>query len=103
MTREERRALWLERINQWQESGLGLAAFARQHQLDSKRLAYWRTRHNTMLQATAPQFLIPVRIQTAAPSVSTASMTITSPGGWCISLPTTLPNAWLGELLGRLP
>lgn len=40
MTREARRALWQERINQWQQSGLRLAAFARQYELDIERLAY---------------------------------------------------------------
>ncbi|MFZ6755999.1 IS66 family insertion sequence element accessory protein TnpA [Undibacterium sp. Ji50W] len=50
MTHEERRAIWQERINQWQQSGLRPAAFARQHALDVKRLAYWRAR----LKSNAP-------------------------------------------------
>lgn len=110
MTQEERRALWQERINQWQQSGLRLTAFARQHELDIKRLAYWRLRLNTHASGSAHQTLIPLRIQpispqsgVSAPPAPAACLIITSPGGWHISLPTTLPVAWLGELLGHLP
>lgn len=110
MRREERRALWQERINQWQQSGLGLAAFARQHELDIKRLAYWRARLNSHEPGSAHQTLIPLRIKpvspqvdASTPSASATCLIITSPGGWHISMPTTLPVAWLGELLGHLP
>lgn len=105
MTREERRALWQERINQWQQSGLRLATFARQHELDIKRLAYWRARLRTKASGEVQQTLIPLRIQAATPQVdaSATCLSITSPGGWHISLPTTLPVVWLGELLGHLP
>ncbi|MFZ6766637.1 IS66 family insertion sequence element accessory protein TnpA [Undibacterium sp. Di26W] len=98
MTREERRAVWQERINQWQQSGLRPAAFARQHALDVKRLAYWRTRLKSNAPGPAQQTLIPLRIQAVSPQVDasvasapTACLTITSPGGWHIRLPATLP------------
>ncbi len=112
MTREERRAEWQERIHQWQQSGLRLATFARQHELDIKRLAYWRTRlkSNAPPPVSAPPAILPLRIapdspRTSAP-VATApvtNLTITSPSGWHISLPTSLPVTWLGELLRQLP
>ncbi|MFZ2999077.1 MAG: hypothetical protein WA071_01915 [Undibacterium umbellatum] len=110
MTREERRALWQERSTQWQQSGLRLAAFARQHELDIKRLAYWRTRLKSNASGATHQTLVPLRIQPVSPHVDAsappapaACLNMTSPGGWHISLPATLPVAWLGELLGHLP
>ncbi|MFZ6677774.1 IS66 family insertion sequence element accessory protein TnpA [Undibacterium sp. Tian12W] len=110
MTREERRTLWQERINQWQQSGLRLAAFSRHHELDIKRLAYWRTRLKSIALESAHQTLDPLRIQPVSPQVDASApsamegcLSITSPGGWHITLPTTLPVAWLGELLGHLP
>lgn len=110
MTREERRTLWQERINQWQQSGLRLAAFARHHELDIKRLAYWRTRLKNNASGSTHQTLVPLRIQAVSPQIDAsaplapaACLSITSPGGWHISLPTTLPVTWLGELLGHLP
>lgn len=103
MRQEERRAMWRARIDQWQQSGLRLTEFARQHQLDIKRLRYWRALLSSDGQAPEAKVLIPLRIQTAAASFPATSLTITSPGGWCVSLPTTAPAAWLGELLMRLP
>ena len=114
MTREERRAVWQERINQWQQSGLRLATFARQYELDIKRLAYWRTRLKNTGAVSAPPALLPLRmtpdspqadtpVATTSATTSATSLTLTSPSGWHISLPTTLPAVWLGELLRHLP
>lgn len=96
----------MERINQWQQSGLRLSAFARQHELNLKRLEYWRTRLKTSSPVQAEQLLVPLRIKLAglpmeAPDspVSTpiGCLTITSPGGW----PLTLLPRW-HHLLGSL-
>ena len=73
MTREERRALWQERINQWQQSGLRLATFARQHELDIKRLAYWRARLKSNESGSAHQTLIPLRIQPDSPQTGVSA------------------------------
>ena len=98
---EARRTLWKARVEQWQQSGLSQAAFARQQDMDIKRLRYWASRLSKDDPATR---LVPIKIKNKASpkSAPTPALSLTSPSGWTLTLPTGVEAAWLGNLLQSL-
>jgi hypothetical protein len=93
---EERRAVWLSRVNEWRASGLSRAAFARRQGLPVKRLNEWARRLSVSSEAST---LVPVRLEadSVKPSLQLQSVT-----GWTLTLPSDAPATWLSELLRGL-
>lgn len=99
MANDALRALWMARIQQWRESGLTQSAFAQQHGFRSWQVSYWVARF-TERNNTTP--LVPVRVKRDAPDNQAPALTLHSPSGWTVTIPPSLPAAWLGELLRSL-
>lgn len=99
MANDARRALWMDRIQQWRESGLSQRAFARRHGLHSRQVSYWVARFT---ECDASAQLIPISVKHAAPDSQSPALTLHSPSGWTVTIPPSLPAAWLGALLQSL-
>lgn len=73
-----RRAMWQQRLDNWQHSGLSSAEWCRQQQLPEHQFFYWKRK----LLSVAENKLIPVAV--------TAGVTETLPGNISIYLPSGL-------------
>lgn len=63
------RALWQQRVQAWQHSGLSKAEFARQHSYPQWQLGYWITRLQTTATAQPESQFTPIHIiATTAPA-----------------------------------
>ncbi len=88
----EKQQFWFQHIEQWQQSGLSQAEYARQQKLSIKSFGYYRRRYR---QQSAPDKkptpLLPVtvaNIETNSPPAQpgTTGITLTSPSGFRIEL-----------------
>lgn len=86
---------WHVHITAWQaQRPEPSCAYCARHGLKPATFAYWRGKQR---KATQPLTLIPLNLGTGTGPI------LTSPGGWRLELPGSLPAHWLAELLGRLP
>lgn len=99
MVRDTRRALWKEWIEKWRESGLTQRAFAQQHGLHARQISYWVKQ---FAKIDAIPHLIPVRIKPGNLASGMLALTLRSPSGWSVTIPSGQSAAWLGELLQSL-
>ena len=100
VTKDARIALWMERVQQWRESGLSQSAFAREHGFKSGLLSYWSIRLAEQPHITQ---LVPIIVKRDTEETLLPPLTLHSPGGWTVMLPANLPVAWLSTLLQHLP
>jgi hypothetical protein len=75
-SREQRRRQWEKRIARWRASGLSMAAYCREHEVNYAQLVWWR-RHLQSDAASPPLTLIPV----VAPGPSHGPLVIRLAGG----------------------
>lgn len=75
-SREQRRRHWEKRIARWRTSGLSMAAYCREHEVNYAQLVWWR-RHLQRDVASPPLTLIPV----VAPGPSRCPIVIRLTGG----------------------
>ena len=86
------RKFWLQHVEHWQTSGLSQAEYARQNQLDIRKLNYYKRRLLSEQASAQPASLLPVAVTEpeSAPTPTTepasAGITLTSPGGFRIEL-----------------
>ncbi|MBM1204820.1 IS66 family insertion sequence element accessory protein TnpA [Pseudomonas veronii] len=90
-----RRELWIAHVQAWRSSGLTQVAYCQQHELSSKRLAYWIKRGNPN-PAELPLTLVPVTLRH---SPATVQLLLRHASGWSLALPSSVEPAWLAELL----
>lgn len=103
ITKYARRALWMERVQQWRASVLSQRAFAREHGFKSGLLSYWAIRLAEQPPAEqAANQLVPIIIKRDTEATPPPALTLRSPRGWTITLPPSLPVAWLGTQLQHL-
>jgi hypothetical protein len=88
----------MERLAQWQASGLSQRAFAVKHNFPVRQFGYWVRRLSKTQKA--PE-LLPVRIPAPVVSVPGA-LSLRSEGGWTLSLPGDVPARWLADLMRAL-
>ena len=89
-------AVWRERVEQLQASGLSIAAFAEQFNYSVERLRYWSQRQHREGRAAS---FVPVRVQSAALGVA---IEIRGSSGWSMRLEAGTDPAWLASLLSGL-
>lgn len=82
---------WFQHIQQWQQSGLSQAEYARQQTLSIKSFGYYRRRYAQKTIDKAPASLLPVNVSNDKPDDSSAQpsgsgITLTSPTGFRIEL-----------------
>ena len=75
-SREQRRRQWEKRIARWRTSGVSMAAYCREHEINYAQLVWWR-RYLQRAAATSPLTLIPV----LAPAPSRCPIVIRLAGG----------------------
>jgi hypothetical protein len=75
-SREQRRRQWEKRIVRWRTSGLSMAAYCREHEINYAQLVWWR-RHLRGDVASPSLTLIPV----VAPGPSHGAIVIRLAGG----------------------
>ncbi|MCD6010136.1 IS66 family insertion sequence element accessory protein TnpA [Halomonas sp. IOP_31] len=71
-TSKEKRRFWLSHLEAWRDSGLAMAAYARQVGISSKSLGYWhgKTRRESAPAATTRRpRLLPVSVAASLPQV----------------------------------
>lgn len=84
-----KRAVWSERIEAWQRSGVSAAAFCRAENLNYPQFVYWQRalRAAKSAGATAPM-LLPVRIKT----IPESALDLTLPNGFRLRVPAGFPS-----------
>jgi hypothetical protein len=87
---------WQQHIRAWQSSHVSQSAYCRTHQLSLANFAYWRKRFLSVAHRT------PAIIPVVRESLATGIL-LRSPGGWVMTLPTSLSAESLRTLMAALP
>lgn len=104
----EKRQYWEGQIEAWMASGLTQRTFCEREQLKRPTFDYWRRRIKTDMppesrpeqrKTAPPMTLVPVQVASAA---EVASLALHSPGGWRLTLPSSVDAAWLAALMQAL-
>ncbi len=97
--KQARQAFWLAHVKAWRDSGLTQKAYCQQQGLKSADvLGYWANRDKREISKLT---LVPAQI---LPSIAhSEAIRLTSPTGWQLALPPSLPVEWVAELLRGLP
>jgi hypothetical protein len=99
-------AYWTEHSHHWRASGLTQQAYCAREKLALSSFKYW---HSQVLAAHKSPEVPSPKLTLAAVSVTpdhpsvTASISLYSPNGWRIDLPTQISPSALGQLLATLP
>ena len=103
-------AYWSEHYRSWQSSGLSQRGYCAKAGLSYPSFDHWRRRARDVAGATSPSAdmpatprkltLVPARLD--APG-DAGSIELRSPGGWRITLPVTLGQEAIAQLLSQLP
>jgi hypothetical protein len=110
-TLKEKRRFWLSHLETWRDSGLSMAAYARQAGISSKSLSYWhgKTRRESLPPATTERpRLLPVSVSTTVPDTpepparGNAGLSLMTRQGQRIEVHTDFDPATLQRLLATL-
>lgn len=108
-TFKEKRRFWLSHLEAWRDSGLSMAAYARQVGISSKSLSYWqgKERHKASpSDATQRPRLVPVSVAAVTPSEPPArrdaGLCLVTRQGQRVEIATDFDSATLQRLLGTL-
>ena len=97
------RADWAKRVEQWERSGLGAAAFAARQGLDRKQLSWWRWKLRSALPSSlpAPLEFLPVHIveRTKPADVAASAIEIALPNGRVVRVSAGFDPSMLGRVL----
>ena len=97
------RAEWAKRVERWERSGLGTAAFAAREGLKHKRLAWWRWKLRSSPPPSSPSALefLPVRIvEPNRPAEVTASpLEVALPNGRVVRVTPGFDPGMLSRVL----
>ena len=96
-SREQRRRRWEKRIARWHSSGLSMAAYCREHEVNYAQLVWWRRRLQRDA-ASPPLTLIPV----VAPAPSRCPLVIRLAGGVGIEVERGFDAALLSAVVRAL-
>jgi hypothetical protein len=93
---------WKRRLNRWQRSGLGAAAFSKQEKVSEPRLYVWRKRFDEARKArlaparpVVPAF-VPVQVRSTPCS---GPMELVLKSGYVLRLPADVGPGHLAEIL----
>jgi hypothetical protein len=82
--RESRRQFWQQHVENWQKSGLNLAAYCRQHGLKHYQLRYWKSR---LSEDPAGVSFVPLQLSANLPvPISYAPLRLHTPNGFSIDV-----------------
>ena len=105
----DKRQFWLQHVEQWEQSDLSQAEYARQHELSLSTFGYYRQCYLKKSRAKpleASTSLLPVNIADEAPAEQPAQsevgIILTSPGGIRIELAPGFDPQALQMVLGML-
>lgn len=111
MPKDTYRAIWVNRVKEWQASGLSQVEYAKRQGLSRKQLSQWvnKVRQNKVPQSKGarkqspiqPASIIPVRVQ-ANHSLPTGQMKLVLQGGIILEWSHPPQAVWLAELLKSL-
>ncbi len=103
-------AYWSEHYRSWQASGLSQRDYCVQAGLSYSSFDHWRRRAREVAGDAAPsadtpatqrkRTLVPARLDALSES---GGIELKSPGGWRITLPATLGQDAIAQLLSQLP
>ena len=84
-----KRAIWVERIESWQRSGVSVAGFCRSKNLSRAQFVYWQRALGAAKVASANvPMLVPVRID----AVPVSSLELALPNGLRLRVPPGFPS-----------
>lgn len=95
-TSDIRTALWQQRINDWNESGVSRAQFCRDHELSYYVFNYWFAKFNSSMPKKNQ--LVPVVVANRQGPDDQSTLQIKLPNGVCI----TGVNQYSVDLISRL-
>ena len=102
-----RLAYWTEHYSRWRSSGISQRAYCEHAGLSFFTFDHWRRQAREAVgvvaeptASTEKLTLVPVRLDANDPA---DGIQLRSPGGWCVTLPTTLGTETLLRLLSQLP
>ncbi|TDR27033.1 hypothetical protein DFR44_1522 [Hydromonas duriensis] len=111
MPKDSYRAIWVNRVKEWQASGLSQVEYAKRQGLSRKQLSQWvnKVRQNKVPQSNGgckqssiqPASIIPVRVQ-ANHSPSAGQMKLVLHSGIILECSYPPQAVWLAELLKSL-
>lgn len=111
-TFKEKRRFWLSHLEAWRDSGLSMAAYARQVGISSKSLGYWqgKERHKASPEdAIQRPRLVPVSVAAVTPPESSepparsdAGLCLVTRQGQRVEIATDFDSATLQRLLAAL-
>ena len=96
------RAAGRQLLDDWQASGLSMAAYARQHGIGAHRIKYWRTYYAEDKPASAFVPVVAVSSPQPQADASAARLTITCGAGVRIEVTTGCDVAWLASVVSAL-
>lgn len=92
-------AQWRQRLQQWQDSGLSVRAYCRQHDLSEPAFHWWRRRLDTApASPTATPTFLPVTLTASTPP----AVTLRLPRGVRLRIPPGCDRQSLADLLALL-
>ncbi|WP_299013453.1 hypothetical protein [uncultured Photobacterium sp.] len=97
MTREDKNALWHDRLQHQKESGLTIATWCEQNQIAQSQFYYWQKKL-TALSHEPESVIVPISM----PSSSVA-LVIETPSGYRLSVNDTAALTLLPQLIKCLP
>lgn len=91
---------WRQRLHQWQDSGLSVRAFCRQHQLSEPAFHWWRRRLQEAPPTTAASTasFVPLTVVASAPP----AVTLRLPSGVRLRIPAGCDRQSVADLLALL-
>jgi|GEM_PF-272798 len=103
-------AYWREHYRSWQASGLSQRSYCAQAGLSYPSFDHWRRRARELTRDAVPSAdtsatqrkltLVPANLSAPADN---GGIELRSPGGWRITLPMTLGQEAIAQLLSQLP
>jgi hypothetical protein len=101
-------AIWAERIQSWEASGLTQRAFCEREAIKYTTFDYWHRQVATKVAKIKPALkpagrplkLVPVQISSEQRA---DAIVLRSPAGWELHLASSVEPAWLAAILRSLP
>lgn len=99
MSLEERRAYWLNHIEQWQQSGLSRTAYCKQAEIHLNQLCYWINKRTASHSKPKAGNFIPVE---SAPSSLSGEFKVQLMNGTCLHWSGEANPGYIQQLLKGL-
>ena len=92
--REEARAVWIEHLKQWRQSGRSRLEYCREHGVKDHQLRYWAGRLAAASKSSRPSFVKAVTAASPIPPTSGAARLLL-PTGVVIEFSAATDPAWI--------